>query len=59
MGTVTDLDRAAGPASLSPREVARITALLDRLDPRVGEPGSVPGEVIVSPGRTGGPRLAA
>ncbi|MGI9538619.1 MAG: hypothetical protein ACR2N6_00545 [Miltoncostaeaceae bacterium] len=30
---------------------AHIERLLDRLDARVGEPGGVPGEIVLRPGR--------
>jgi hypothetical protein len=42
--------RNGGAPALSDQERARIEALLDRLDPKVGEPGSVPGEVVLFPG---------
>jgi hypothetical protein len=39
-----------GAPALSDQERARIEALLERLDPKVGQPGSVPGEVVLFAG---------
>ncbi len=57
-------NRAAGrltttSATVADLEMARINALLDRLDPKVGQPGGVPGEIILSPGRVRDEKLAA
>lgn len=58
MSNVRRLGPAGGAPGLSKREVARINELLERLDPRVGEPGSVPGEIVLSRGREAGPLAA-
>lgn len=50
---------AATSASVADLDTARINALLDRLDPRIGEPGGVPGEIILNPGRAREEQIAA
>jgi hypothetical protein len=50
--------RTGGAPALNEQERARIEALLDRLDPKVGQPGSVPGEVVLFPGGDSRPLAA-
>jgi hypothetical protein len=50
---------ATTSAKVADLEMARINALLDRLDPKIGEPGGIPGEIILSPGRAPNELVAA
>ena len=50
MTRMRDGRRTGGAPALSEQERAHIEALLDRLDPKVGQPGAVPGEVLLFPG---------
>jgi hypothetical protein len=59
MRSTTRRNRSATSAQVADLDTARIQALLDRLDPKVGVPGGIPGEIILDPGRDQDTALAA